>query len=524
MAEVRAQWQGQYQLESRILRFYGSMDLFEGLKISCEEKYRNLQGTYPVIFLTFAEIKDKTYSSARGKMALIISELYLQYSYLLKSDVLEEGEKKYFRKIAEDYGKVTDDELTVAVKRLAGFLEKFYHKKVIVLLDEYDTPMQEAYVGGYWEDIMALFRSLFNSTFKTNPYLECGLLTGITRVSKESVFSDLNNLDVVTTTSDKYAACFGFAEEEVFAALEEFGLSDMREQVKAWYDGFTFGKLKDIYNPWSITQFLDKKNIGPYWANTSSNGLINHLVQTGSGELKQSMEQLLKGGALETELEEEIVYHQLDSTETAIWSLLLASGYLKTVSFTVHERTRKPRYKLMITNFETQLMFEDFVCGWFERPSARYQSFVKALLVGNLEDMNEDMNDMSRVIFSSFDGGNHPSERTEPERFYHGLVLGLIVGMRDDYIITSNRESGRGRYDIMMEPRQEGRDAIVIEFKVFNPRREKSLEETVEAALKQIRDKSYDTNLLEKGISSERIRHYGFAFAGKEVLIGTDKL
>lgn len=179
---------------------------------------------------------------------------------------------------------------------------------------------------------------------------------------------------------------------------------------------------------------------------------------------------------------------------------------------------------MMITNFETQLKFEDFVCGWFERPSARYQSFVKALLVGNLEDMNDDMNDMSRVIFSSFDGGNHPSERTEPERFYHGLVLGLIVGLRDDYIITSNRESGRGRYDIMMEPRQEGRDAIVIEFKVFNPRREKNLEETVEAALKQIREKSYDTNLLEKGISSERIRHYGFAFAGKEVLIGTDKL
>lgn len=337
--------------------------------------------------------------------------------------MLEAGEKDDFIKVSID---MEDSEAAYALKALSKYLERYYQKKVIILLDEYDTPMQEAYMNGYWNEMAAFTRSLFNSTFKTNPYLERAIMTGITRVSKESNFSDLNNLKVVTTTSNKYADCFGFTEKEVFDALDEFGLSDRKQQVKGWYDGFSFGKVTDIYNPWSIINFLDDGKIGIYWA----------------------------------------------------------------------EGCRR------VNN-----------------------AFLQALMADDVKGMNIYMNKVALQTFSYFDTGKGPSEE-EPERFYHGFVLGMMVELADRYVITSNRESGFGRYDVILEPQimagvtnSKAFHAIIIEFKVQDED-ERNLSDTLQEALRQIEEKEYQANLAAKGIPKEQIRKYGFAFCGKKVLIG----
>ncbi len=406
--------------------------------------------------------------------------------------------------------------------QLSKFLYQYYGKKVIILLDEYDTPMQEAYVEGYWEEMVSFIRSLFNSTFKTNPYLERGLMTGITRVSKESIFSDLNHLKVVTTTSEKYATCFGFTEEEVFSVLEEYGLSEEKDKVKSWYNGFIFGKVADIYNPWSIINFLDTKQYDPYWANTSSNKLVSELIKKAAPEIKQKFYDLLEGKSIFSPIEEQLVYDHLEQGEKAIFSLLVASGYLKILAFDRQEKipvSKEPMYELTLTNGEVSILFHSLVRGWFEGVEAEYSGFLKALLLSDVEYMNEYMNRISMEIFSYFDTGKK-AYGSDPERFYHGFVLGLLVELKDRYVITSNRESGFGRYDIIMEPKKEELPANIIEFKVFNKRREQNLEETVAAALTQIEEKKYEKELIARGIARKRIKKYGFAFLGKEVLIG----
>jgi hypothetical protein len=378
--------------------------------------------------------------------------------------------------------------------------------------------MQEAYVNGYWDELIAFLRSLFNSTFKTNPYLERAVMTGITRVSKESVFSDLNNLKVVTTTSNSYATAFGFTEEEMFAALDECGLSTEKEKVKYWYDGFTFGSHTDIYNPWSAINFLDTGEYDTFWANTSANGLIGKLIREGDRRLKERFERLLKGETIHSFIDEQIVFNQLDGSEAAIWSLLLASGYLKVIDYKM-DRGRAEPYELALTNYEVKCMFRWMIQGWFARAGGDYNDFVKALLKGNVREMNAYMNRVALETFSYFDTGKHPSQ-TEPERFYHGFVLGLMVDLRKEYEVTSNRESGFGRYDVMIVPKDRAKDAIILEFKVYDSYDEKTLEDTVQAALLQIEERCYDTELLKKGFLPEQIHKYGFAFEGKTVLIG----
>ena len=518
-------------------KYVNRADLFEGLSIWQNETYRKLQGTYPVIFLSFAAVKAGNLEDAKTQIKQEIARLYWENRNLMKEDIFGEDERELYYRTTVKMDDVTAQD---SLRNLSVWMERYYGKKVIILLDEYDTPMQEAYVQGYWDEFTSFVRSLFNASFKTNPYLERAIMMGITRVRypkcvkfaeqtsngsvlTEPIFSDLNNLRVVTTTSNLYADCFGFTEEEVFAALDEYGMGDKKDEVKKWYDGFTFGEHRDIYNPWSITNYLDEGRLYPYWASTSSNGLVSRLIRTASADVKEKMEDLLRGQTITVNFDEQIVYNQLDDNEEAIWSLLLASGYLKVQNIDYRGITLEPWYTLDITNIETLSMFMTMFRGWFKNKDANYNDFVKALLKGSLKEMNIYMNDVALATFSSFDAGKKPSEKSQPERFYHGFVLGLLVELRDRYQIRSNQESGYGRYDVMLTPVTEVDDAIVIEFKVHEPDEEESLPDTVRTALDQITEKNYDAELLAQGISAERIRHYGFAFEGKKVLIGQDE-
>ena len=503
-------------------QYAGRGDLFEGLSIWEEEKYRQLQGTYPVIFVSFASVKDKSFEDAKFSMVELFLDLYKRYPYVETDEMLVQAKKTVIRQVGE--GKPITVENTVLTHAMNGLASKLYEhfgKKVLILLDEYDTPMQEAWLGGYWEDIVDLFRNMFNDTLKTNPYLHRAVLTGITRVSKESIFSDLNHLKVVTVSSDLYADCFGFTQEEVSDALDEYGLSEQKDAVKEWYDGFTFGKHTDIYNPWSIINYLDEKKLGSYWVNTSSNGLVNSLMRKGDADTKMIVEDLIRGKSFKAKIDEQIVFNQLEESNDAVWSLLLASGYLKVMDIEIMdtESNWTQVYTLSCTNKETRIMFSRIVSGWFRTEDKSYNNFIKALLINDKKGMNRFMNNVALKTFSYFDSGNQPSY-SEPERFYHGFVLGLMVDLSDRYVLTSNRESGFGRYDIMLEPKNKEDNAYIIEFKVHDADDEGTLQDTVTAALAQIEEKKYDTLLIEKGVPADKIYKYGFAFEGKKVLIG----
>ena len=498
------------------VKYAGRSDLFEGMDVWKDEKMRILQGTYPVVFLTFAGIKETSYASAREGICRVIEEVYNKCDFLTEGDILNAKEKRFYSEVT---AKMDDSTAAVALRNLSDYLCRYYGKKTILILDEYDTPMQEAYVNGYWKELAAFTRSVFNYMFKTNPYLERALLTGITRISKESIFSDLNNLKVVTTTSEEYADSFGFTEKEVFEALDEYGMSERKQDIKKWYDGFTFGNIPDIYNPWSVINFLDTGKLQTFWANSSSNQMADELIRRSSKGIKENFETLLGGGTIQTQIDEQIIYDQLTERESAIWSLFLASGYLKAEKTEWQKDTGQTVYFLSLTNLEVRIMFENMIRGWFADYDSGYNDFVKALLLDDIKAMNLYMNRVALATFSFFDTGRRPSAEKEPERFYHGFVLGLIVELEDRYMISSNRESGFGRYDVILEPRNQSGVAMILEFKVRDPEDEKSLHDTVQSALGQIRAKKYGTVLIEKGFPEKRIRYYGFAFEGKKVLI-----
>ena len=492
-------------------------ELFESLAIWEEEHYRELQGTYPVISLSFANIKEMDFENCRRKICYLLANLYSDHNFLLENGNLSSLEQDFFKRVSVDMG---DVEASLALNELSKYLCRYYGKKVIILLDEYDTPMQEAYVNGYWEKLVGFTRGIFNAAFKTNPWLDRAIMTGITRVSKESIFSDLNNLTVVTTTSRKYEDCFGFTQEEVVDALAEYGLEKEENDVRDWYDGFTFGNRTDIYNPWSIINYLGEQRFSAYWVDSSSNRLVGKLIREGNQEIKMIMEDLLDGKSIGVEMDEQIVFSELDENESSIWSLLLASGYLKVERYRMDEEWGTDKYELSLTNKEVRIMFRKLIKGWFGKSIFAYNAFVKALLRADVKSMNAYMNKVALDTISYFDTGKKPSEVAEPERFYHGFVLGLIVDLTGRYTVTSNRESGFGRYDVMLEPCHEEDDAMILEFKVYDPEEENTLSDTVKSALAQIEEKQYSSVLEVKGIAAERIRKYGFAFEGKKVLIG----
>ena len=514
-------------------KYAGRSDLFEGLSIweekssDGEYKYRKIQGIFPVIFLSFANVKAASYEEMIFKITRVITDLYNKNEYLLERNLLNEKEREYYQGIKPGMdAKLATD----AIHSMAGFMQRYYNQKVIIILDEYDTPMQDAWISGYWEETVRFFSGLFNATFKTNEYLERGLITGITRVAKESIFTGMNHLNVITTTSDKYMTAFGFTEKEVFMALDNAGLGEQKQKVKRWYDGFIFGTCADIYNPWSIVSFLNEKGkYDTYWSNTSGNGLVNQLIQKGNPHIKQIMEDLLQGKSFEAEIDEKIVFDQLNGSTDAVWSLLLATGYLKVLHVRILDTDEEGVgeegdvwYTLTITNLETKRMFRKLVKGWFKKDTeVYYNEFLKALLNDNVKKMNTFMNKVALNTFSSFDSGNKPSEQAEPERFYHGFVLGLVVNLSDAYKVRSNRESGFGRYDVMIEPLDKTKKAFILEFKVLDPDEdEKTLEDTLANARAQIEEKRYETELVSSGCAPEQIRKYGFAFKGKECLIG----
>ncbi|MCD7956605.1 MAG: ATP-binding protein [Lachnospiraceae bacterium] len=529
------------------VRYQNRTELFDGLYISGEEKLMAMQGTLPVISLSLANVKPDSYGSMCRAIRLELAQLFEQHSYLLESEKLSEAEKESFLEITAQ--KASDEECMNSVRFLSRCMYKHYGETALILIDEYDTPMLEAFTEKYWELAIKYIRRMFHAAFKDNPYLRRGLMTGITRITQESIFSDLNNLAVVTTTTEQYEDSFGFTENEVFDALDTYGFSECRESVKRWYDGFQFGRQEGIYNPWSILNFLKSGRLEPYWMNTSGNALVGNLVREGSLKIKDEFEILLQGGTIETEIDESITYGELRGDSKTIWSWFLTTGYVKIVRSLMESASASDitplwmqeleeeslwqqdtlaeaspeweysegRYEIALTNFEVRVAFRKLVKKWFAESYDEYTEFIRMLLAGNLEGMQRYMEKVTLRTFSFFDVGSATSESEVAEQFYHGFTLGLIADLDRTHILTSNRESGFGRYDVSIEPRNGKTDGIIIEFKVFDPKKEETLEDTAKRALQQIEDMKYETDLKARGI--ETVRKYGFAFRGKEVLI-----
>lgn len=486
-------------------RYANRSDLFDSFMIWQDSSFRKLQGSFPVLFLSFGSVKLDTVSGIKTQLANQITQLLFDHYYLEEQNLLTPAELELYHKYqaSDQY-----EELISAIPFLCSILYRVYNKKVIILLDEYDTPMLEALKYGVWEECSVYLRNLMNAIFKSNPYLQKALLTGITRISKESFFSDLNNLKICSITSDEYSTSFGFTEEEVFAAMDEQHLKE-KNKVKEWYNGFTIGNHTGIYNPWSITNYLRNHEFKPYWVHSASNQLINSLFQPGDEKLKLTLNDLINGQTITASFCEELTFSELSSRPESIWSLLLSSGYLKIISVLEDDK-----YELALTNYEVHHMFIDLVRDWFSSKT-NYNNFIEALLTDDIDFMIEYLNRISEEFFSFYD-----TSGKEPERFYHGLILGMVLDLKDKYIIRSNRESGLGRFDVMMEPIDASlHHAIILEFKVHRPRKEKDLIQTASIALQQIDDKKYSAEFISHGILSENIYKYGIAFKGKEIWI-----
>ena len=502
-------------LNMSMLKYYfdctqkDSKEIFKGLKImSQEEQYTSKLGYYPVIYITLKDVQDRNFENMLLNLKSAMIDMYQEHMYLLKSDKIYEFEKQAITDIL--YAREDEVSLRNSIRELSKYLYRYYEKPVILLIDEYDVPLQNAYVEGYYEEAVKFFKIFYGTTFKDNPYLEKTVLTGVSRVAKESIFSGANNFKVFTVLDDEFSDDFGITEEEMDKVIKDFNIQDKKEDIKEWYDGYTIGHTNGIYNPWSILNYLTDKKLMPYWVNTSSNDLIK-LVLKNSSTIKEKIERLLRDETIEVPINLETVIVGIENNEDNIWGLMLGTGYLK-----VEETVDLARgiYKVKLPNREIKELFRGIVEGWFRNKviGNDLNSILKDLITLNLKEFEKKFDVLVREMFSYMDVGENTAEN-----FYHAFVLGMLVGLKDTYYVNSNRESGYGRYDIMLEPKDKNGNSFIMEFKVLENKEEKTIEDTIKNAKKQIEEKRYEENLKERGFKN--ITKMVYAFKGKEVEI-----
>ena len=499
-------------LNMSMLRYYfnikekNNKELFNGLKImEQDKKYTSKLGFYPVIYLTLKDAGLMNYEYMIMQMKTIMMEMFYEHRYILESDKIADGEKNIFKRILN--AEATDIDLINSLKILSKMLYVYYDKPVILLIDEYDVPIQAAYVEGYHEDAIKFLKTFYGTTFKDNPYLEKAILTGVSRIAKESLFSGMNNFDVYTIMDNEFADDFGITEDEMKKIIKDFNIQDEEKEIKKWYDGYKIGNVEGIYNPWSILNYLKNKELKPYWVNTSSNDLIKMTLEK-STTLKEQMERLLKDEAIEATIDLETIIVGIENKEENIWGLMLQTGYLK-VEETVSLEER--RYKVKLPNNEIKDLIRGIIREWFSNKvlGNDLRSILQDLVSLNLKEFEKKFRVLVEEMFSYMDVGKNTAEN-----FYHAFVLGMLVGLKDTYYVNSNRESGFGRYDIMLEPKDKNGNSFIMEFKVMENMEEKTIEDTVENAKKQIEEKEYEENLKERGFKN--ITKMVFAFNGKE--------
>ena len=483
-----------------------SKELFEGLKImKQEEKYTSKLGAYPCIYLTLKDLDVSKFEYMITQLKTEMLEIYYEKRYLLDGDNIADGERTIFNKILS--ATANEMEIINSVKMLSKLLYRHYEKPVMLFIDEYDVPIQAAYVKGFYNEVIEFLKNFYRITFKDNSYLEKTVLTGVSRVAKESIFSGANNFKVFTVLDNEFADDFGITSEEMNKAIEDFDVEDEKEEIKKWYDGYRVGNVEGIYNPWSILNYLTDKQLKPYWVNTSSNDLIKMTLRK-STTVKEKMERLLKGETIEVLIDLETIINGIEENENNIWGLMLGTGYLK-----VDEIVDLARgiYKVKLPNYEIKLLFENIVEEWFANKviGNDLNSILKDLVELNLDEFEIKFRKLVEEMFSYMDVGENTAEN-----FYHAFVLGMLVGLKDSYYVNSNRESGMGRYDIMLEPQDKTKNSFIIEFKVANDMKESTIEDVIESAKKQIEEKDYESNLRERGFNN--ITKMVFAFKGKE--------
>lgn len=486
-----------------------SRKLFEGLKIMEQgEKYTEKLGAYPCIYITMKDVQGDNFEEMLYFFQTQLIELFMEHIQLLKSEKILDIEKERFNTILNL--KANKPQLQEAIKLLSKMLYVEYEKPVYIIIDEYDVPLQNAYVQGFYDDAIKFFKTFYGITFKDNQYMEKTVLTGVSRVAKESIFSGANNFKVFTILDDEFSEDFGITSKEIDKVLADFGVQENAKEIKKWYDGYTIGKTEGIYNPWSILNFLTDRKIVPYWVNTSSNDLIK-LILTKSSSVKERIERLLKDEAVEVRVNLETIIVGIENNEDNIWGLLVGTGYLKVAEVV---DLQNKIYKVKIVNNEIRQLFKDIIEEWFSNKviGNDLNSIMKDLVTLNLEEFKEKFKILVMQMFSFMDVGNDTAEN-----FYHAFVLGMLVALKDTYVVNSNRESGMGRYDIMLEPKDKNANSFIMEFKVFKKDREKDIEETIANAKKQIEDKKYETSLRERGFNN--ITKMVFAFDGKEAKI-----
>ncbi|MBZ9637546.1 ATP-binding protein [Clostridium sp. FP1] len=486
-------------------------DLFKSLKIENEKEIMNLQGEYPIVYVTFKGVKYNNFENAISAIEMLMSEVYKEYRYLMESEIFKEDEKRDFNKIINREADLIL--LTISIKNLTNYLYKYYNKKVILLIDEYDVPIQESYMRDYYDNMISLIRNMLSDALKDNIYLEKAMITGILRVAKESIFSGLNNLQVNTILGLKFKDKFGFTEQELKELLNYYDLQDKSDDIKKWYNGYIFGG-KTIYNPWSVLNYIDNNEMGfmPYWINSSSNDLIKNLLLKGDTNMKLELEELISGNSISKAIDDSIVMSEVEDSNENIWSFLLMCGYLKAIKTENIEGILQ--CELKIPNKEVLIFYNNLIEKWFKESTTnpKYELMLKTLITGDIEIFAGLFKEFVINNISYFDVSGK-----EPERVYHAFVLGMLISLSKGYEVKSNKESGYGRYDVMIIPKDVSKIGLIIEFKKIDDFLSYTIEEGTAKALKQIEDKKYETELLEKGIKD--IVKLAIVFKGKEIKV-----